>query len=1567
MKRLAYSVALFLAATSLSFAQITKLEYGINFGPSVKVIDVDAGGNVYAAGVLVDNEDYGTFSLSSNGDRDVFVIKVSPTGTILWAVSYGGLEVDEIHALDVDADGDILLVGEFNDEVDFDPGSGDHILTANSDATDGYLLKLNSDGEFISAEVFGGTEYDAVTGVASDGASNIYLTGYFAGEVDFDPTTGDMLITATSTDAFFVKINNDGSFGWAKTVGNSDYANGYGATVDFTGTPIFTGHYGTDLDIDPGTGTETIVATGSGSDMFLVKLSPANGSYVWGKGFGTDGGAFANSVHADGQNNIYITGHFYGTGDFDPGTGTRTLTAANEFSDVFISKFHPSGALLWAHAIGGLGDDWAAGIYSDGSNVYVSGTFQQTVDFDPGTGVRNETELGDSDLFILKLDGAGAFKSVARIGGGSYEEGGAIVGDAAGNIYTSGYFYTLPLDVDPSGCVYNLDPEIAPSYLLKFGTTPPPCIVITSQPLPVTTCAGFTSTVTFTVAATGANLTYQWLAEEGEGDMDIITEGGSFSGTTTPTLTVNISALPSGYTRHFQVEIKGDASPTLLSNSVLLTLIPAPVVIPASRCGQGPVTLKVKTIAGVQFKWYTDAVGGTAIAGATGTSYTTPSLSATKTYYVSSDVGVCETPRVPITATIASCQPIPELAWAYSIGPNGQVLDMHIDRTSGTVYVVGSFSGTGDFDTGAGTTPLVGAGNSESFIAKYNTAGGLIWARNVGSSLQDVASSVAVDKDGNVLIAGYFLGTADLDPAAATTFNLVSAGSWDTYILKLNPDGNFLWAKRIGGVPTLGDIPSVIQTDAVGNVYVGGSFTGTVDMDPGTGVVNVTAQGDTDGLILKLDPNGNYISSTILRGPDFESVADLTLDAAGNIYAAGFFYDNTDFDPGAGTAIETGSNDQNAFALKLNPTGGLLWYKTFYAATTKQNGSSIALDSDGNVVVGGLFAGTIDLDPGPGTNMQTAANENAFAVKLDANGNYLWAKVVPSSNIGTGYAAVDGVDVYIFGSFVNTTDMDPGTGVFNQTSAGLTDSHIVKLNKDGDFQWAIQMGGTSTDDPTVMGFDNNENIYLGGWLSADGDYDPGPNIFNLVPASSTLAGSFLKFGPPTPVMAITTQPGSASACEGATVTFNIAATGAANIQYHWQKFDGSVFVDLVNGSGYSGVSTTALSINTTGNFGAGKYRCRVSGDGVTDIVSSEVDLTIVTTLTPPTTTAASRCGAGNVTVSASGSTNGNYKWYLTSSGPAITGEVNDSYTANISATTTFYVSAASGTCESTKTAVVATVNAVPATPTTMNITRCSGSTSALTASGGTAGGYRWYVVATGGTPISTDDSYNTPALTATVTYYVSSNNAGCESARAPLTITIQSCASNQPPVISTATSNTGIQGTTSINLMPLISDPDNNIDLTTLKIVVQPKSGATAVISQSGQLNIDYSNTVFAGEDELTIEVCDIAGSCARTVIKINVTGEMQVYNAVSPNGDGKNDVLFLEFIDVISSTKENKVTIYNRWGDVVFSVNNYNNTTNAFRGISNGGKELPSGTYYYKIEFSAGRVTEMGYLSLKR
>jgi gliding motility-associated-like protein len=277
-----------------------------------------------------------------------------------------------------------------------------------------------------------------------------------------------------------------------------------------------------------------------------------------------------------------------------------------------------------------------------------------------------------------------------------------------------------------------------------------------------------------------------------------------------------------------------------------------------------------------------------------------------------------------------------------------------------------------------------------------------------------------------------------------------------------------------------------------------------------------------------------------------------------------------------------------------------------------------------------------------------------------------------------------------------------------------------------------------------------------------------------------------------------------------------------------------------------------------------------------------------------------------------------------------------------------------GICESSRTPVTATIEVVPKPG--IVTSNCTATGATLTGPAGFSS-YAWSNGAT-----TQAIAVNTAG---TYTLIVTSSG-GCNSpASDPVTFAASFC--NQPPVLQPTPVTTTVQGTITVNVSSIATDLDNNIDLSTLQVITQPASGATAFINANFELVVDYAGVTFAGTDQLTIQLCDVAGACAQEVITIEVAGDITVFNALSPNGDGKNDVFFIEYINALPETQQNKVTILNRWGSVVFETTNYDNTNNVFRGLSDSGTELPSGTYYYVLEFASGAPKRTGFISLRK
>jgi len=182
-----------------------------------------------------------------------------------------------------------------------------------------------------------------------------------------------------------------------------------------------------------------------------------------------------------------------------------------------------------------------------------------------------------------------------------------------------------------------------------------------------------------------------------------------------------------------------------------------------------------------------------------------------------------------------------------------------------------------------------------------------------------------------------------------------------------------------------------------------------------------------------------------------------------------------------------------------------------------------------------------------------------------------------------------------------------------------------------------------------------------------------------------------------PVITISPQPIDVSACDGDTKSFTTAATGTTNITYQWQFATSSAgpFNNLSDGGGYSGTNTSTLSINTAGNFGAGRYRCKIDGDLATTVFTNDAGLVVNAVPTAPTTTGNSKCAPASMTLLASGGTNGQYRWYTDKNGSAIAGETNSTFTTPvISTTTTYYASINNGTCESARVSVVASISPI---------------------------------------------------------------------------------------------------------------------------------------------------------------------------------------------------------------------------------------------------------------------------------
>jgi len=223
------------------------------------------------------------------------------------------------------------------------------------------------------------------------------------------------------------------------------------------------------------------------------------------------------------------------------------------------------------------------------------------------------------------------------------------------------------------------------------------------------------------------------------------------------------------------------------------------------------------------------------------------------------------------------------------------------------------------------------------------------------------------------------------------------------------------------------------------------------------------------------------------------------LDAAGNIYTAGSFGGTIDFDPGQGTNPLTSVTNYDGYILKLDANGNFVWVKQM-ASSNALTPKGLAVDASGNVFTSGYLAGTVDMDPGAGTaNVTSAGGNDAYLLKLDLNGNYVWSKTIGSAGgeVGRMLAVDPAGNIYLSGEFNQSVDLDPGPGVYPVTTAGENDVFLVKFDNPGNFVWGTTIGNSSnnyTEGLTVKGIDD---IYLAGAFSGSLNIYPPPGALYL--------------------------------------------------------------------------------------------------------------------------------------------------------------------------------------------------------------------------------------------------------------------------------------------------------------------------------------------------------------------------------------------------------------------------------------------------------------------------------------
>ena len=463
------------------------------------------------------------------------------------------------------------------------------------------------------------------------------------------------------------------------------------------------------------------------------------------------------------------------------------------------------------------------------------------------------------------------------------------------------------------------------------------------------------------------------------------------------------------------------------------------------------------------------------------------------------------------------------LIWGKSFGnriitSNGGIT---IDANN-NIYVTGSFQSTADFDPGAGvfnlTTTLVGSSYAyHTFILKLDSSGNFIWAKMLAGNDLNRGHDIKYDGYGGLIISGIFKGTTDFDPNSGT-FNMTTPSSSfisDTYFLKLDTVGNFIWAKELDANNTA-TYENKLVVDSNGGFCVTGHFKNTIDFDPGAGVFSMSSFTTSfeDIFILRLDSSGSFVWAKRIGAADRDYAEDIVFDVAGNILITGGFQNLVDFDPNAGVSILSSiSSSYDAFILKLDSQGNFIWVKQL-GGSLDEVSKSIACDSLGSIYTVGytnsFYPPYVDFDPNAGVyNPQLdTLSTSSYLHKLDSVGNFKWVKVISHANSSAYYQHLllgSQQNIYVSGSFRDSIDCNPGFGinkVYNQW--GLTDGNVF-ITK---FSPCSVSTSATINDTACYSYTSPSTLYT--WASSGTYYDtiPGSNSCDsLLTINLTILGS----------------------------------------------------------------------------------------------------------------------------------------------------------------------------------------------------------------------------------------------------------------------------------------------------------------------------------------------------------------------------------------------------------------------------------------------------------------------------
>jgi hypothetical protein len=391
--------------------------------------------------------------------------------------------------------------------------------------------------------------------------------------------------------------------------------------------------------------------------------------------------------------------------------------------------------------------------------------------------------------------------------------------------------------------------------------------------------------------------------------------------------------------------------------------------------------------------------------------------------------------------------------WSKRFGP-AEGLGIAVG-SDGNPVLVGRFSGSINF----GGNNMNSSGGYDAFVVKLDGASGEhLWSRRLGGNEDEAAWSVAVDTMGDVVVIGEFLGQMSVGDGST----LQSAGGNDVFVAKYDgQDGSLLWSKRFGDAAD--QLGRGVAVDGMRNVWITGSFTGSVDFGAGA----LTSAGNFDVFVAKLDSQGSALSASRFGDSDEQDGRAIAIDVSGGAAITGDFRGSMDM--GVGVISSQGGFD--VFAARLDASGKVVYAKG-YGNNQPQRGYAVATTAGGDAVFTGIIRGKVDF----GGGALSAGNLDVFLLELTPTGQHVKSRLMGGTKADNAGGVAIGASgrVVVGGGFQGSADFGGQT----VTSKGGYDAFLARYEASGALATAKAFGDDQDQNIVAVATDAAGHVFV---------------------------------------------------------------------------------------------------------------------------------------------------------------------------------------------------------------------------------------------------------------------------------------------------------------------------------------------------------------------------------------------------------------------------------------------------------------------------------------------------------